>query len=193
MCGWGLDRCRTSPVSQETTTVKQEPSSLLLKEFSTHFFILHAPTKHVFTRSPRLNTAATNSTQKLGSSIYNTAYPLAFARVLCTHLWNGEIFGQHQRQPKTRRVHRETPYNKLSVTTFRSSAERNGFILLKGMSMKVVRNWLWNYWMFKVQHGQYHREDSRNTETIRTRDLDLDEGVTEQEGKPLTGFNSVWV
>lgn len=80
-----------------------------------------------------------NSTQKLGSFIYNTAYPLAFVRVFCTHLWNGEIFGQHQRQPKTRQVHRETPYNKLSVTTFRSSAKRNGFILLKGMSKLTLK------------------------------------------------------
>lgn len=47
--------------------------------------------------------------------------------------------------------------------------------------------------MFKVQHGQYHREDLRNTETVRTRDLDFDKRITEPGGKPLLGLKSVWV
>lgn len=145
-----------------TNHSKTRAGQVFSEEFFYTFFSSSLYQQNIYLqKSPHLNTVVMNLTRNVGYFIYNTAYPLLFIRVFCTHLWNGKNLWSTLATTKTRQVHRETPYNKLSITTFRSSAKKRIHFTQRN-SDDTRKTLLWNYWMFKIQHRQYHREDLQN-------------------------------
>lgn len=144
------------PVSQEPTTVKWAGQVFLeLLHVSiprtNRTFIYIEPTPQYCRDKQKKKTD-----KQVGNFTYNTAYPLIFIRVFCTHLWNGEIFGQHWQQPK-----RDKSIEKHQTINYQLQhldlQPTKGFILLKGMLKTLVK-----VLMFKIQHEQDHREDIQN-------------------------------